>query len=149
MAYGLSSNNYMMEKEKFHRTLNETRALLIRKCTDSKSFRRNFDFTLIGMDAEITNLTKYFNTYCSSQYASFDDYYINEAPYLVKYYTAAGMMDEAEKLESKIKELKNLAVSMTDFREEDIVQRSSKIIFAFTEYMQKNGLMENAMVLLS
>ena len=76
MAYGLSSNNYMMEKEKFHRTLNETRALLIRKCTDSRSFRRNFDLTLIGMDAEITDLTKYFNTYCSSQYASFDDYYI-------------------------------------------------------------------------
>ena len=39
-------------------------------------------------------------------YGVHSDYYINEAPYLVKYYTAAGMMDEAEKLESKIKELK-------------------------------------------
>lgn len=39
-------------------------------------------------------------------YGVHSDYYINEAPYLVKYYTAAGMMDEAEKLESKIKEIK-------------------------------------------
>jgi tetratricopeptide (TPR) repeat protein len=39
-------------------------------------------------------------------YGVHSDYYINEAPYLVKYYTAAGMMDEAEKLETKIKELK-------------------------------------------
>ena len=42
----------------------------------------------------------------SEIYGVHSDYYINEAPYLVKYYTAAGMMDEAEKLESKIKELK-------------------------------------------
>jgi tetratricopeptide (TPR) repeat protein len=34
------------------------------------------------------------------------DNYIDEAPSLVRYYTAAGMMDEAEKLENKIKELK-------------------------------------------
>ena len=67
----------------------------------------------------------------------------------IKYYQ--GYLNQRKQLKegTKIKELKNLAVSMTDFREEDIVQRSSKIIFAFTEYMQKNGLMENAMVLLS
>ena len=50
------------------------------------------------------------------------DEYIEEAPYLVNYYTAAGMMDEAATFENKIKELKKEA-------EEGIADIPSEINF--------------------
>ena len=42
---------------------------------------------------------------------------------------------------TKIKELTDLADSIPDFTEADIVQRTSKIIFGFVEFMHNNGLL--------
>lgn len=42
---------------------------------------------------------------------------------------------------TKIKELTDLAASVTDFAEADIVQRNAQIIFSFVEYMHSNGLL--------
>ena len=41
---------------------------------------------------------------------------------------------------TQIQELLNMADTMTDFQEKDIVQRNASIIFAFTEYLKENGL---------
>ena len=41
---------------------------------------------------------------------------------------------------TQIKELLDFANTRTDFQEKDIVQRTASIIFAFTEYLGQNGL---------
>ena len=61
----------------------------------------------------------------------------------VKYYKGYQNIRKQWKEGTKIKELLDLASSMTDFQEKDIVQRNAKIIFAFTEYLQDNGLIED------
>lgn len=60
----------------------------------------------------------------------------------IKYYKGYQNLRKQWKEGTKIKELLDLAASMTDFREKDIVRRNAQIIFAFTEYLQKNGLIE-------
>lgn len=59
----------------------------------------------------------------------------------VKYYKGFENMRKQMKEGTKIKELTDLADSVSDFTEADIVQRTSKIIFSFIEFMHKNGLL--------
>ena len=59
-----------------------------------------------------------------------------------KYYKGYQNLRKQWKEGTKIKELLDLAATMTDFQEKDIVQRNARIIFAFTEYLQNNGLIE-------
>ncbi len=61
----------------------------------------------------------------------------------VKYYKGYQNLRKQWKEGTKIKELLDIASSMTDFQEKDIVQRNAKIIFAFTEYLQYYGLIEH------
>lgn len=59
----------------------------------------------------------------------------------VKYYKGFENARKQMKEGTKIKELTDLADSVSDFTEADIVQRTSKIIFGFVEYMHNNGLL--------
>ena len=59
----------------------------------------------------------------------------------VKYYKGFENARKQMKEGTKIKELTDLADSIPDFTEADIVQRTSKIIFGFVEFMHKNGLL--------
>lgn len=60
----------------------------------------------------------------------------------IKYYKGYINMRKQEKKGTKIKELLDLANTRTDFQEKDIVQRTTSIIFNFTEYLEKNGLVK-------
>ena len=60
----------------------------------------------------------------------------------IKYYKGYQNLRKQWKEGTKIKELLDLADSMDDFQEKDIVQRNAKIIFAFTAYLQDNGLID-------
>lgn len=57
-----------------------------------------------------------------------------------KYYKGYVNMRKQFKEGTQIKELLDFANSRTDFQEKDIVQRTASIIFAFTEYLGQNGL---------
>ncbi len=59
----------------------------------------------------------------------------------VKYYKGFENARKQMKEGTRIKELTDLANSVPDFTEADIVQRTSKIIFGFVEFMHKNGLL--------
>ena len=60
----------------------------------------------------------------------------------IKYYKGYTNLRKQWKDGTQIKELLNLADTMTDFQEKDIVQRNATIIFAFTEYLRANGLIQ-------
>ena len=57
-----------------------------------------------------------------------------------KYYKGYVNMRKQMKEGTQIKELLDFANTRTDFQEKDIVQRTASIIFAFTEYLGQNGL---------
>ena len=57
-----------------------------------------------------------------------------------KYYKGYVNMRKQMKEGTQIKELLDFANTRTDFKEKDIVQRTASIIFAFTEYLGQNGL---------
>lgn len=57
-----------------------------------------------------------------------------------KYYKGYINMRKQMKEGTQIKELLEFANTRTDFQEKDIVQRTASIIFAFTEYLGQNGL---------
>ncbi len=59
-----------------------------------------------------------------------------------KYYIGYVNMQKQMKEGTKIKELLDFAITKTYFQEKDIVQRTASIIFAFTEYLGKNGLVK-------
>lgn len=59
----------------------------------------------------------------------------------VKYYKGFENARKQMKEGTKIKELTDLADSIPDFTEADIVQRTSRIIFGFVEFMHNNGLL--------
>ena len=59
----------------------------------------------------------------------------------VKYYVGFENSRKQKKEGTKIKELRDLAVSTIDFLEADIVQRNAKIMFGFVEFMHNNGLL--------
>ena len=59
-----------------------------------------------------------------------------------KYYIGYKNLRNQWKEGTKIKELQTLANSMDDFCEENIVQRNTKIIYSFTQYLKKNGLIQ-------
>lgn len=59
----------------------------------------------------------------------------------MKYYKGFENVRKQMKEGTKIKELTDLADSIPDFTEADIVQRTSKIIFGFIEFMYNNGLL--------
>lgn len=57
-----------------------------------------------------------------------------------KYYNGYTNLRKQWKEGTKIKELRDIAETNTDFQEKDIVQRNTAIIFAFTEYLKDNDL---------
>ena len=59
----------------------------------------------------------------------------------IKYYVGFENNRKQKKEGTKIKELTDLAATVTDFTETDIVQRNAKILFAFVEFMHNNGLL--------
>ena len=59
----------------------------------------------------------------------------------VKYYVGGENNRKQKREGTKIKELRDLAASATDFTETDIVQRNAKIIFGFIDFMHGNGLL--------
>ena len=59
----------------------------------------------------------------------------------VKYYKGFENARKQFKEGTRIKELTDLAGSSTDFTEADIVQRTSKIIFGFVQFLHSNGLL--------
>lgn len=59
----------------------------------------------------------------------------------VKYYKGFENVRKQMKKGTRIKELTDLADRVADFTEADIVQRNSKIIFSFVEFMHNNGLL--------
>ena len=61
----------------------------------------------------------------------------------IKYYKGYVNMRKQLKAGTQIKELVDFANTRTDFQEKDIVQRTASIIFAFTEYLGKNGLVNS------
>ena len=58
-----------------------------------------------------------------------------------KYYIGFENARKQKKDGTKIRELRELANTATDFSEGDIVQRNAKIIFGFVEYMNDNQLL--------
>ena len=58
-----------------------------------------------------------------------------------KYYVGFENARKQMKEGTKIKELNDMANTAMDFTEPDIVQRNSKMIFAFVDYMHSNGLL--------
>ena len=59
----------------------------------------------------------------------------------VKYYMGFENARKQKKEGTKIKELTDLAASVTDFTESDIAQRNAKMIFGFIDFMHSNGLL--------
>lgn len=59
----------------------------------------------------------------------------------VKYYVGFENSRKQKKEGSKIKELTDLAVNITDFTETDIIERKEKIISGFLEFMRLNDLL--------
>lgn len=60
----------------------------------------------------------------------------------IKYYLGFENARKQKREGTKIKELRDMAVSRTDFTERDIAQRTTDIIFEFTSYLKENGLIE-------
>ncbi|MBO5567749.1 MAG: DUF262 domain-containing protein [Clostridia bacterium] len=60
-----------------------------------------------------------------------------------KYYVGFENARKQKKDGTKIRELRMLADTATDFTESDIVQRHAKIIFGFVEFMNANQLLRN------
>lgn len=60
-----------------------------------------------------------------------------------KYYVGFENARKQKKEGTKIKELRDLATTTTDFSESDIVQRNAKVIFGFIEFMNANQLLRN------
>ena len=60
-----------------------------------------------------------------------------------KYYVGFENARKQKKEGTKIRELRELADTATDFSEADIVQRHAKIIFGFVEFMNANQLLRN------
>ncbi len=60
-----------------------------------------------------------------------------------KYYVGFENARKQKKEGTKIRELRELADTATDFSEADIVQRHARIIFGFVEYMNANQLLRN------
>ncbi|MBR2215166.1 MAG: DUF262 domain-containing protein [Selenomonadaceae bacterium] len=61
----------------------------------------------------------------------------------VKYYNGYESAKTNQRKEgTRVKELRDLAATATDFTETDIVTRNAKIIHGFVEYMDKNGLLK-------
>lgn len=60
-----------------------------------------------------------------------------------KYYVGFENARKQKKEGTKIRELRELADTATDFSEADIVQRHAKIIFGFVEFMNSNQLLRN------
>ena len=60
-----------------------------------------------------------------------------------KYYMGFENARKQKKDGTKIRELRMLADTATDFTESDIVQRHAKIIFGFVEFMNANQLLRN------
>lgn len=60
----------------------------------------------------------------------------------IKYYLGFENARKQKREGTKIKELRDMAVSRTDFTECDIAQRTTDIIFEFTSYLKENGLIE-------
>ena len=60
----------------------------------------------------------------------------------IKYYKGYTNLRKQWKQGTQIKELVDMAKTMTDFQEKDIVQRNATIIFTFTEYLKVNGLVK-------
>ena len=60
-----------------------------------------------------------------------------------KYYMGFENARKQKKDGTKIRELRMLADTATDFTESDIVQRHAKIIFGFVEFMNVNQLLRN------
>ena len=70
---------------------------------------------------------------------SASDYrFVDKVKYYKGYVNARKQMKEG----TQIKELYDFANTRTDFQEKDIVQRTTSIIFAFTEYLGQNGLVQ-------
>ena len=57
-----------------------------------------------------------------------------------KYYIGYENARKQKKDGTKIKELRDLAAEMTDFTEENIVQRQTRIVFGFLKFLHENGL---------
>lgn len=57
-----------------------------------------------------------------------------------KYYIGYENARKQKKNGTKIKELRDLAAEMTDFTEENIVQRQTRIVFGFLKFLHENGL---------
>lgn len=66
------------------------------------------------------------------------DYRFNDKK---KYYIGFENARKQKKEGTRIKELTDLAATVTDFIEADIVQRNAKMIFGFIEFMKGNGLL--------
>lgn len=61
----------------------------------------------------------------------------------IKYYNGYESAKTQQKKDgTKVKELKDLAATATDFTETDIVTRNAKIIHGFVEYMNQNRLLK-------
>ena len=61
----------------------------------------------------------------------------------IKYYNGYESAKTNQRKEgTRVKELRDLAATATDFTETDIVTRNAKIIHGFVEYMDKNGLLK-------
>ena len=58
-----------------------------------------------------------------------------------KYYVGFENSRKQKKEGTRIKELTDLAMNAADFTESDIVQRNTKMIFDFVEFMNNNGLL--------
>lgn len=61
----------------------------------------------------------------------------------IKYYTGFENSRKQWKEGTKIKELMDLATTVTDFSETDIVQRHAKMMFGFIHFMHVNGLLSD------
>ena len=60
----------------------------------------------------------------------------------IKYYVGFENSRKQKREGTKIKELRDMAVTRNDFTERDIAQRTTDIIFEFTSFLNKNGLIE-------
>ena len=61
----------------------------------------------------------------------------------IKYYNGYESAKTNQKKEgTKVKELRDLAASIKDFTETDIVTRNARIIHGFIAYMDRNGLLK-------
>ena len=60
-----------------------------------------------------------------------------------KYYVGFENVRKQKKEGTKIKELTDLAASVKDFTESDIVEHNKKIILGFIDYMNQNVLLSN------